>query len=325
MYGLCAASLIWMTYGLPGRKLACDKLLTNRVIGRNFLHVVLLILEYKNEHVLWLLALSIFAGCVAVKPTKDLIYPRQLSYDMGVSPEDTFTVIPKPGWRMYPGPYLPLRFGKVIVFGQSDVFYLALNFACDSPDLANFNSPEKMKCFLNKTWSSVFTGSEEKRQGLPMRIRPFAPVGRYGFALRFTDWRYVNITPPIGQWRYLTAGILRLSDDSVLMFDLLTDSVDDAAYHKLLNYITAFAIPESGHYGWKVTDGGAANLIASKAFDKHYPAELLVHQRPYSVVLQETTWLVHGNPWGGNLDDVVEAEIDGETGQVLRITHGKQQ
>lgn len=80
------------------------------------------------KRLLLLIALSLFAGCVAVKPTTKLIYPYQISYDMGVSPEDTFTVIPKPGWTMYPGRYLPLRFGKVMILGQNDLFCLRLNF-----------------------------------------------------------------------------------------------------------------------------------------------------------------------------------------------------
>lgn len=180
-----------------------------------------------------------------------------------------------------------------------------------------------MKYVLNQAWDSFFNKeSAEVRQGLRMWFRPFSPVGRYGISLRFTDWRYKNSTPPNGEWQYLTAGILRLSEDSALMFTLLTNSVDDEDYHKLLDYITAFAIPEKGNPGWKVADGAVANRVASKAFSEHYPAESLVHQRPYSVVLKGTKWLVHGNLWGQHLDGVAEAEIDGTSGQVLRISHG---
>lgn len=266
--------------------------------------------------ILFLLTELSFAG----EPEKTIVFPGQISYEMSL--KDTFTVIPEPGWTLQPGRYLALRFGEVLIRGNNDSFSLQLNFFCDTPDLAKFDSPEKQKRFLNRSNAAIFRESLEKERKLRVQVRPFAPFGRYGYAVRFTDRRYAAEVPSKGEWKYLTAGILRLSPDSVLSFSLLTNSVDNEAYLKLLDYIAAFTTPEKGDEGWTI-DGAAANRIATEEFAKRYPEESLAPQRPYTVVREGKNWLVHGNQWILRPGGVAEAEIDGATGKVLRVSHGK--
>ena len=79
---------------------------------------------------------------------------------------------------------------------------------------------------------------------MPLQVQPFAPAGRYGFLIRLTDKHFADTLPPPGEWKMATFGIVRLSADSALAFELLTNSAGDAAYGSLLDYIGSFAKPE---------------------------------------------------------------------------------
>lgn len=257
----------------------------------------------------------------AAEDVKTVVYPGKISYR--ISMDDTFEVIPKPGWTMYPLKELSLRLGIVRIHGKNDEFSLQLNFVCDTPDLSRLNTPDKMKYSLNRRTQQFFMESLERVRKEHIMVRSFAPFGRFGFAVRFTDRKYADEKPTAGEWKYLTCGLFRLSEDSVLLFTLMTNTIDDASYVSLLDYIAAFQHPEIGEKNWKVANGKQAAEIASAEFAKKYPAESLLRQRPYTVVLRNGKWLVHGNMWWLYPGGVAEAEIDGATGKVLRITHGK--
>lgn len=252
---------------------------------------------------------------------KTMSYPQKLSYTLSL--DETFEVIPKPGWTMYPQREMALRCGNVLIRGPKDVFSLQLNFICDTKDLARFDTPDKMKRVFQKTMLPLFNESLEKQKRLRVQVRPFTPKGRYGYAMRITDKKYENSQPPLDEWKYLTSGLFRIGDDSVLMFSLMTNTVDDAQYLELLDYVAAFAIPEKGDKGWKVQTAIDAYKIADAEFTKRYPAESLRSQKPYSVAKKGNKWIVWGNMWILSPGGVATAEIDGATGEILSITHGK--
>ncbi len=263
------------------------------------------------------LTLSVLAGLPAAENEKTVVWPEKISYQISMS--DTFEVVPKPGWTMYPQKELPLRFGEVLIRGKDDSFSLELIFICDTDDLAELNTPDKMKRILEHTAMQYFNTSLEKARNDRVLIRPFAPGGRYGFAVRFTDKKYVESAPPKEEWKYLTCGIFRLSKDSALMFTLLANSVDNAEYLELLDYIASFGRPESGEGNWKIVDGKQAAEIAAAEFPKIYSADALLTQRPYTVVRKGNQWLVHGNMWVWHPGDVAEIEIDGASGKILKL------
>ena len=161
-----------------------------------------------------------------------------------MSLDDTFEIAPRTGWTLEPGRYLPLRFGKVKIRDGNGTFLLNLTFFCDTPDLAQADSPEKMKRWLVGNYSDAYEESVEKQMNVPIRVQPFAPKGRYGFLIRLTDKHFAEIQPPPGEWKMATFGIVRLSADSALAFELLTNSVEDSACKSMLDYIESFAKPE---------------------------------------------------------------------------------
>lgn len=240
-----------------------------------------------------------------------------------ISMDDTFEVVASPGWTMQPGEEMALRYGSVLITGPNDAFSLSLEFFCDTKDLAKFNTPEKMKKFFNGVAAQYFNQSVEKERKIRVLTRPFTPAGRYGYAARFTDKKYENAAPPAKEWKYATVGIFRLSKDSALLFSLYTNTLDDAEYVKLLDYIAAFERPEAGESDWKIADAKQAAQLAAAEFAKRYPAEILLSQQPYSVTRQGNQWLVHGNMWVLAAGGVAEATVNGATGEVLKVIHGK--
>ena len=271
-----------------------------------------------------LLALAIIASVplYAAKEKALDTPPAQISYRISV--DDMFTVIPKKGWKLYPKQELILRFGCVLIRGPKDVFSLQLNFICDTPDLAKFDTPEKMQEIQKGSCVQFYAGSVERQMKIKYYSRKFTPAGRFGYVARFTDKKYQGNTPvPPEEWKYITVGICRLSKDSVLGFSLLTNSIDDPAYVDLLDYIGAFVIPEPGEKGWKVADAAQAYKIAATKFAKRYQADSLLTQMPYSVKRDGTKWIVDGNMWELMPGGCAHAEIDGPSGKILKIVHYK--
>ena len=166
-----------------------------------------------------------------------------LSFMMSL--DDTFEITPRPGWTLEPGRYLTLRFGQVKIRDADGTFHLKLTFLCDTPDLAKFDSPDKMRRWLVDNYADAYEESLEKQTHVPLRVESFAPGGRYGFLIRLTDKHFADTPPPPGEWKMATFGIVRLSADSALAFELLTNSVDDSAYKSLLDYIGSFVKPEA--------------------------------------------------------------------------------
>ena len=269
----------------------------------------------------------IFVGIVcflsvwATAAEQAVTYPRKLSCMIAM--DETFEVAPRPGWTVYPQRELALRFWSLLVRGPEDRFSLQLNFFCDTKDLSRFDTPEKMRRIFRKTMAPMLAESLETQRKIPVAMRTFAPRGRFGYAMRITDARYAEKLPPQEEWKFLTSGLFRGGKDSALMFTLLTNSVDDAEYAELLDYVASLTIPERGEPGWKVPTAADAYRIAEAEFARRYPAERLAAQRPYTVERKGAEWIVTGNQWRSSPGGVAVARIDGAGGKVLQVTHGK--
>ena len=220
----------------------------------------------------WICSLILLlTGIVSGAAEEEITYPRKLSCQISV--EETFEVVPRPGWTVYPQRELALRFWSLLVRGPEDRFSLQLNFFCDTKDLSRFDTPEKMRRIFRKTMAPMLAESLETQRKILVAMRTFAPRGRFGYAMRITDARYAEKLPPQEEWKFLTSGLFRVGKDSALMFTLLTNSVDDAEYAELLDYIASLAIPERGESGWKVPTAADAYRIAEAEFARRYPAE----------------------------------------------------
>ena len=96
---------------------------------------------------------------------KAVTYPRKLSCMIAL--DETFEVTPRPGWTVYPQRELALRFWSLLVRGPEDRFSLQLNFFCDTKDLSQFDTPEKMRRIFRKT--GIFRDSPRYSEGLSFR------------------------------------------------------------------------------------------------------------------------------------------------------------
>ena len=159
-------------------------------------------------------------------------FPIQLSFD------DTFIIHPNSEWNINVQKIVTWRFADInIIPKKGDNFNMQLYFKCDTPDLAKFDTPEKMK-------RSILIYSE---QYLPyivknkITLKSLNVRGLYGFYTVITDKDLINKKHiNKGEFKYITRGMVRLSKDSVLGFSLMTNNITNSKYKNLMNYILHF-------------------------------------------------------------------------------------
>jgi hypothetical protein len=160
-------------------------------------------------------------------------------HELQMSLNDSFSVSENEKWNVTVERSLALRFADVLIEPkEGDAFSLKLFFKCDTPDLAFFDTPERMK-------EVVITSSEEY---LPysveesVAVKELSAKGWYGFYAVLTDKELVNKKDiPPAEFKYLTRGMIRLSEDSALGFSLMTNELDTPEYMEMMDYILKFA------------------------------------------------------------------------------------
>ena len=163
---------------------------------------------------------------------------EQKKYELKMSLNDTFIVKETEDWDVDVEKVLTLRFANVNITPKNDTsFDMQLFFKCDTPDLAKFDSSEKIK-------KSVVSSSE---QYLPysveteIEIKELNVKGWYGWYTVLTDTDLANKKEiPEGEFKYMTRGMVRLSQDSVLGFSFMTNEIDGPGHKKLFDYIKSF-------------------------------------------------------------------------------------
>ena len=164
--------------------------------------------------------------------------PLDRPHEIRLSLDDRFRLAPSDRWDIDVQRELTLRFADVHVAPKTGRdFDLMLFFKCDTPDLAVFDTPEKME-------RSLLKSSESYRPHV--RETVFEPKrldvgGRYGFLLVLTDAKLADLdVVPEGEFKYLVRGMVRLSDDSALGFSLMTNERDTPLVDELLGYAFGF-------------------------------------------------------------------------------------
>ena len=248
---------------------------------------------------------------------------RIVFVQMGI--EESFIVKLKPGWQVFRRKSVDLCYEDFLIKGPKNSFNLTMQFCYEDPDLLQYDTPEKQRKALLELTASLYDESYEKSRGISPAIRDFAPGGRCGCALRLTAKRWVGRTPPPEEpeGKFVTCALFRIGENSALFFQLWTNSVDDAAYHELLDFIVALCIPERGEPTWELSNALKALEAAKREFPKHYPEAELAAMRPYAVRRTEKGWIVWGQRWGAGSGGSVEMELDGATGKVLDVRRGR--
>ena len=202
------------------------------------------------------IALVLPAICWADEPANEYRYKMSL--------DDEFVVKPTARWTVTEEKYLPLRFANVeITPKKGSGFSLMLYFKCDTPDLAQFDSMEKIEKSLRVSSKQYLPNAVEKTldvkriQGVA-RSEDRATTGRpchnkegekvgYGCYAVLTDAEVAKKkTSEIaeGEFKYIVRGMIRLSPDSALGFSFMINELDTPGYRELMDYIQSFVKKE---------------------------------------------------------------------------------
>lgn len=156
--------------------------------------------------------------------------------ELRMTMNDVFRVTETPQWSVKVERLVTLRHADVSIRSKSGYpFSMMLYFKCDTPDIAQFDTPEKISRSVKASSEKYLQSSVEKK----IKLQP-VPVS-YGSYTVFTDADVVKkSTIPPGEYKYLTRGMVRLSKDSALGFSLMTNDVTSPDYQKMLDYIFGF-------------------------------------------------------------------------------------
>jgi hypothetical protein len=162
--------------------------------------------------------------------------------DIRMSLDDVFTVSDTDKWNVTVEKELTLRFADVTVEPKGRAtFSLKLWFKCDTRDLSQYDTPEKMRRTVKnmvKPYASVIVEKSPE----PVEI---TNKGWVGYMVRVTDASLVGKKQAAdGEFLYMYKGVIRLSEDSALGFSLMANDPDSAETKELFSYIYAFAKPK---------------------------------------------------------------------------------
>ena len=73
--------------------------------------------------------------------------------------------------------------------------------------------------------------------------------GQYGYFLTFTDIKLANETKiPLGQFKYITRGMARISKNAALGFSIMSNEIHTLKYNDILSYIKNFIRENENKY-----------------------------------------------------------------------------
>jgi hypothetical protein len=185
-----------------------------------------------------MLALAVLMSCACLAADNEAKKPNELMMSL----DDKFVVAETDDWSVSVEKYMPLRVADVQVKSkQGYVFDMMLYFKCDTPDLAQFDSPAKIERSVRFSSKPYLSGAVEKT----LTLKKLTPNGWYGCYVVLTDKEAAAKTElRPGEFKYITRGMIRLSPDSALGFSLMTNDVDSPDYKKMLDFICGFAKPK---------------------------------------------------------------------------------
>jgi hypothetical protein len=156
-----------------------------------------------------------------------------------MSLDDEYTVQDAEKWTVSVQRYMILRLADVEVLPkQKKSFNLMLYFKCDTKDLAQFDTPEKMKKSVIMS-SEKYLGSTVEKE---IQVEEIKNKGWYGFKTKLTDASLVGKkTIPDGEFLTIVRGMIRLSEDSALGFSLMTNDPNSEETREIEKYIYTFA------------------------------------------------------------------------------------
>jgi hypothetical protein len=159
-----------------------------------------------------------------------------------MSLDDTFVIKGPSSWNFEIEKELTLRFADIKVTPKTGQdFDMMLYFKCDTSDLSQFDTPEKIRRSVEKSSEQYLRWILEKK----ITLQKVPNSSTYGFYTILTDAEVANKSKPAsGEFKYMTRGMVRLSKDSVLGFSIMSNSTSSETYKELLDYVYSFVKPE---------------------------------------------------------------------------------
>jgi hypothetical protein len=158
-----------------------------------------------------------------------------------MSLDDTFTIGGQTNWHFEIERELTLRFADIKVTPKrGEDFNMMLYFKCDTSDLSQFDTPEKIRKSVQTSSQQYLPGILEKNivlQKIPIKTT-------YGFFTVLTDADVAKKPVAPGEYKYMTRGMVRLSKDSALGFSIMSNSTTSKTYKSLLDYVYSFVKSE---------------------------------------------------------------------------------
>jgi hypothetical protein len=210
-------------------------------------------------------------------------------HKLQMSLADTFVVAETDEWKVDVQKVLTLRFANVnITPKKGKSFDMQLYFKCDTPDLAQFDSSDKIKKSIMSSSKKYLPYSVEKK----VELKKLNVKGWYGWYIVLTDAELATKSKiPDGEFKYMVRGMVRLSRDSALGFSFMTNELDTPGYKKLFDYILSFIKEKKGSNKPDASNGIAmsAKLSASSyAVGKDIRITVTIkNNRQNSIVIKE--------------------------------------
>ena len=159
-------------------------------------------------------------------------------YKLQMSLDDIFVFAETDEWHIEVQKMLTLRFADVSITPKKNYsFDMMLFFKCDTPDIAQFDTPEKMRGSIIASSQKYLPAIVEKS----ISLQEIHLDHSYGYYTVLTDAAWIDKTDiPDGEFKYMTRGMIRLSPDTALGFSIMTNELDTPSYKSLLDYIFNF-------------------------------------------------------------------------------------
>jgi len=143
-----------------------------------------------------------------------------------------------PSWNITIEKELQLRFADIKIKPQNGYpFSMMLYFKCDTKDLAQFDSPEKIARSITSSSEKYLPYILEKK----ITLQPIPIKSTYGYLTVLTDAEVSKMAKsPQGEFKYMTRGMVRISKDSALGFSIMSNDITSTDYNSLLNYVYSY-------------------------------------------------------------------------------------
>ena len=156
------------------------------------------------------------------------------SYKIQLSPNDEFTVKAPSAWNLQKEEYEKDRSAEFSFKPKDNSFTLTLHFLRATQKL---NSDEKLKDAIVSMGQSVLPRAVEEE----ISIKEMDLDKGFGCYTTFTDKKTAKLlNPKSTDFLYMTRGFIRLSDDCVLGFMMLSHEIDNDLHKEVLDYLAGY-------------------------------------------------------------------------------------